>query len=286
MTLDKLPERHDPGRGRATGPSVGPGARRRRPCRPGCRARSYSNSTRVPSPGPAASSGGSATAPGVETSHRRRSRIRPRPAAALPDPGVQIQHPGGLDREVRVPREDPRSVPPRLDGIGVQASAAPSTAEIAATSPRRRLAPASSAELHRDSGTSRWAGGSHAIALTPATTNGTADPTRGRSTSPAIPSSQNRFRHRHHIDMHTEPVGDDDIRQPVRGQQHDLRPHHPRAQRVGARTPLQLTPLRIRQHDHERRATRHRQPPTGDHPNPVPPAPQPTYTAVILSRQH
>jgi hypothetical protein len=58
---------------------------------------------------------------------------------------------------------------------------------------------ASSAELHRDSGTSRAAGGWQAIALTPATTGAGNDrgrPERGRSSSPARPASQNRLRHR------------------------------------------------------------------------------------------
>src|SRR4051794_29059837 len=57
---------------------------------------------------------------------------------------------------------------------------------------------ASSAELHRDSGTARWAGGWHAIALTSATTsagNERGRPDRLRSFSPTSPSAQYRLRH-------------------------------------------------------------------------------------------
>ena len=36
---------------------------------------------------------------------------------AVPEPGVQVQHAGGLDREVGVPREDPRPVPPGFEGV-------------------------------------------------------------------------------------------------------------------------------------------------------------------------
>jgi hypothetical protein len=46
------------------------------------------------------------------------------------------------------------------------------------TSPSVTARAANSAELHRDNGTSRCAGGSHAIALTSATTSGAND--RGR----------------------------------------------------------------------------------------------------------
>jgi hypothetical protein len=45
-------------------------------------------------------------------------------------------------------------------------------AETDSTSRSTTACAASSEELHRDSGTSREAGGSHAIALTPATTSG------------------------------------------------------------------------------------------------------------------
>jgi hypothetical protein len=72
-------------------------------------------------------------------------------------------------------------------------------ADTASTSPAATACTASSVELHRDNGASRCAGGSHAIALTPATTsesNTRGRPDRIRSTSPTIPSSQNRFRQR------------------------------------------------------------------------------------------
>ena len=36
---------------------------------------------------------------------------------AFPFPGVQIEHPAGLDLEVGVSGEDPRSVPPRSNGV-------------------------------------------------------------------------------------------------------------------------------------------------------------------------
>jgi hypothetical protein len=39
---------------------------------------------------------------------------------AVPAAGVEVQHPGGLGGEVRVPGEDPRPVTPRLDGVGPQ----------------------------------------------------------------------------------------------------------------------------------------------------------------------
>ena len=39
---------------------------------------------------------------------------------AVPEPGVQVEHTGGLDREVGVPDRDPRPVLPRLEGIGGQ----------------------------------------------------------------------------------------------------------------------------------------------------------------------
>lgn len=58
---------------------------------------------------------------------------------------------------------------------------------------------ANSDELHRDSGTFRCAGASHAIALTSATTsagNERGRPDRGRSANPSIPSSWKRRRHR------------------------------------------------------------------------------------------
>ena len=52
---------------------------------------------------------------------------------------------------------------------------------------------ANSVELHRDKGTSRCAGGSHAIAFTSATTSGANDrgrPERLRSSKPATPCSK------------------------------------------------------------------------------------------------
>ena len=78
--------------------------------------------------------------------------------------------------------------------------------EIALTSPSRTAWPASSAELHRDNGTWRCSGGSHANALIPATTsepNRRGRPDRGRSANPASPCSQNRFRNREATSTHT-----------------------------------------------------------------------------------
>jgi hypothetical protein len=71
-------------------------------------------------------------------------------------------------------------------------------AETDATRPSAIAWAASSAELHRDKGTSRCSGGSQAIALTSATTgagNNRDRPDRGRSSSPSSPASANRFRH-------------------------------------------------------------------------------------------
>ncbi len=65
---------------------------------------------------------------------------------------------------------------------------------------------ASSAELHRASGTSRAAGGSQAIALTSATTsagNGRGRPDRARSPNPWRRWSWNRLRQRDTTSTHT-----------------------------------------------------------------------------------
>jgi hypothetical protein len=72
-------------------------------------------------------------------------------------------------------------------------------ADTEATTPSATAWRASSAELHRDNGTSRRCGGSQAIALTSATARGGNDrgrPARARSRSPASPCSQNRLRQR------------------------------------------------------------------------------------------
>jgi hypothetical protein len=89
---------------------------------------------------------------------------------------------------------------------------------------------ASSDELHRDSGTSRRAGASHAMALTAATTSGPnrrGRPDRGRSSSPARPCSQNRFPPpRHHIDVHTQLLSDVNVGDTRPREQHNARPHY------------------------------------------------------------
>jgi hypothetical protein len=72
-------------------------------------------------------------------------------------------------------------------------------ADTDTVSPSATAWAASSAELHRDNGTSRCAGGWQAIALTPATTGAESDrgrPDRGWSASPSRPASVNRLRHR------------------------------------------------------------------------------------------
>src|SRR5436309_1003199 len=54
---------------------------------------------------------------GSTASHRRTRQSRQARAADLPPALVQIQHPTGLLSELRVAREDPRTVAPRSDRI-------------------------------------------------------------------------------------------------------------------------------------------------------------------------
>ncbi len=203
----------------------------RPPGRRRCRRRSYSNSTRP-----------------VLAGRGRQPRMPPGqdlqllgPVSAdhvlavaqlgtVPDPLVQVQDPVGLRCELRIPGEDPRPVPPRPDRVRIQPPPH--------RRPRHRLhqplglaaCAARSATDQRDCGTPRSSGGSHAIALTSATTvagNTRGRPLRLRSARPSMPSSANRFRHRDTTsDVYVQALRDHRVLQPVRGQQHDLGPDH------------------------------------------------------------
>ena len=146
-----------------------------------------------------AATGGNGAAPGAVTSRRRRSRSR-RSRARTPS---QTRAYRSRTRAAFAAKSGSRGKIHDRYRHGLIASACNQRRtvddEIAATRPSRTAWPASSAELHLDNGTRRCSGGSHAIALMPATTsdpNRRGRPDRGRSARPAIPSSQNRFRHR------------------------------------------------------------------------------------------
>ena len=98
-------------------------------------------------------------------------------------PGVQVQHAGGLDREVRVPHRDPGPVLPRLERVLRPASGAPRPPRPLRWQ-RMASSRAISGQLHRDSGTSCSAGNAHANATASARTAGPCTggrPLRGRS---------------------------------------------------------------------------------------------------------
>ena len=101
--------------------------------------------------------------------------------------GVQVQHSAGFEREVRVTREDPGPVLPRLIASAANQRRTVE-ADTDATTPRRAASTARSGQLHFASGTSEVAGSSHANAFTSATwtaLNWRGRPDRGRSSRPA-----------------------------------------------------------------------------------------------------
>ena len=117
---------------------------------------------------------------------------------ALEDPGVQVEHPRRLGREVRVAGKiHIRWHQGRMASLAkVRQTVA---AEMKATMPRRTSSRASSVQLQRESGTPVVAGSSHARTFTSATTwapNVLGRPGRSWSFSPSRPCSQNRLRQR------------------------------------------------------------------------------------------
>ena len=181
---------------------------------------------------------------------------------ALPCPGVQIQHPGRLDREVGIPREDPRPVLPGLEGVLGQP--APHRGR------RDRLHHSAGDRLHgqfrgapprqRHPGLGRQLTGQR---LDPHHRHRGEKPAADQSVDDLPdrrrPSSKNRLRH---LDTSctgdVEPAGDRGVLPAVRGQQHDLcAGHHVVRRGIGTGTLLQRGPILCRQLDHKRRTASH-----------------------------
>jgi hypothetical protein len=192
---------------------------------------------------------------------------------AVPQPVVQVQHPTGLDREVRVTREDPRPVLPRLDHVltqppphgggrdrlhhsacdrsGGQLSAAPP--EPAALRSRPAV---------------------QAIALTSAAATAgkvRGRPLRGRSSSPASRSAANRPRHLRTVStVTTRRSAITALLSPVRRPARSRPAAHHAAHRGSGGPGRQELPLSTAQHDPNRAAHRH---------DPVVPVPWPGATS-------
>jgi hypothetical protein len=111
--------------------------------------------------------------------HDKVARLEQLP---VPPALVQIQHPAGLLSELRVAREDPRTVVPWADGVLAEPPPDRDRRDLA-TIPRSIASRTSSAADQRESGTPCSAGSSHASALTSATCAG------GKTPRPALPRS-------------------------------------------------------------------------------------------------
>ena len=127
---------------------------------------------RRPRPGPGPSAGMAADARldarllvGADDAVSRVERL------ALPRARVQVEDPPGLLGELRVAREDPVLVPPRLDGVGVEDAPDGAAADRLAQG-RRGPAPVRSARDWRLKGNSVWETVSQAMALTTASSRG------------------------------------------------------------------------------------------------------------------
>ncbi len=160
---------------------------------------------------------------------------------------IQVEHPGGLDREVRVARKDPRPVPPWLDRIPGQPAAH--------RRPRQRLDETFGdrlrCQLRRTPSRQRHLPGSrwfarHRLHLS--------DHLRPEHTRPTGAGSVNEAGHsliaealapsRHRTDMHPQLTGNVHVRPAIGGQQHDPRPHHLRMRsRVATSEMLQRRPV-------------------------------------------
>ena len=173
-----------------------------------------------------------------------------------PEPLVELEHPGRLDREVRVPREDPRPVLPGLDRVLMQPPPyrrgrhRPDQplgdrldGQLRGAPPRQRHLP-----LH-----GRFA--CHCLDLghhlrserpRPSPTRAVFQAGQARLVEPLAP-------HADHIDVHVESLSDPRVLLVARGQQHDLGPDHRRERRgISAGTLLQHRTISRGQHDHIR----------------------------------
>ncbi len=164
------------------------------------------------------------------------------------DPGVQVEHPAGLEREVGVAGKDPGPVLPGFDRVRGQPAPhrggrhrRDHAASAAST--------ASSGQLHLASGMSVSAGSSQANAFTSATwtaLNRRGRPGPGRSVRPASRSPANRRRHLRTVSTCTPRSaaiaafdravggGQDD---PGRGPHHGVRPGRRVARPVSSSAP-------------------------------------------------
>lgn len=149
---------------------------------------------------------------------------------AVPDPLVEVENSAGLGRELRVSREDPRPVAPRLDRVlgqppthGGRRHGRDAALLDGLASQLRRVPPAQRhLPLLRRLTRHRLDLGHDLV-------------TEGRRSPAALAISQpgqslpaeTLTPLADHIDVHVEPLRDDRVRQPVGGQQHDLGPDDP-----------------------------------------------------------
>ena len=185
----------------------------------------------------------------------------------------------GLAGEVRVARKDPGAVPPRLDRVqgqpaahrrgrngGDQAFGLGLPGQLGRAPTRNGYLP-----LRRRLAGHRLDLGDHGGGEAPRPTGAgavrqTRQPLRAEPLAPA----------RHHVDVHIQPAGDRGVGQATGGEQHDLGPDHMRVRsRVRAGLLFERCSIDLRQLDHERGSTGHRQP--SDHRHPPRPGSSPRW---------